>query len=158
MIFLPDIRIVDMRRSGVPPEEWKDLQSDRQLPEGWHEIRKYVPFDYKMDASIRPDYKFVWNRNEIKDIRDWQVKWRFSLVTVDDGYWPEGCVPNGENHYEHGDLILMKISISDFIEKRKVELKADLVQREGEARRFKSETKKLGAEVNDQILHDLIGI
>lgn len=157
-MFLSDVRIIDMRRTGIPKEQWKKLQNAKQLPENWHEIRKYVPYDYKIDASIRPDYKFTWNRNVERHIKAWQVKWNYSLVTVNDGYWPEGVRSNGEGHYEFGDLVLMKISLEDFIAKRKPEIEASNRQAAAELKRFEGERKKLGADVDDEILHRLIGI
>lgn len=115
-MFLSDIKFVDLTRS--------ELEKSSDPRKGNYEFRKKVyveKADYR-NASVRPPFKFQWNRYEprtnYKEVRDWQIKLGASFVTLNDPYWPEGIPPDGEGKYVFGDAVLMKIPLRQFLEEK----------------------------------------
>jgi len=88
---------------------------------------KKVEIDIDGSTVGRPEYVFKWgvvaNPNSLHHENTCDV-WERSLgaeyVGLDDNYWPEGAVLNGDGHYKvpNGDAILMKIGYAQYIEKR----------------------------------------
>lgn len=116
-MFLSDIKIIDLNRSELDKSE-----SDPKT--GKYEFRRkvYVEKADYLNASVRPPFKFQWNRYEprtnYKEVRDWQIKLGASFVTTKDPWWPEGIPPDGEHKYVFGDSVLMKIPLRQYLEEK----------------------------------------
>lgn len=113
-MFLSDIRIVDLRYS-----EWDKSKS--KPDKGEYHFTKKVYTNQKMADTTRgldASYKFDWNRNDSKAIRDWKIKYGYEMVTVKDPYFPEGTELSAESTFVFGDAVLMKIPLRKYAEKQ----------------------------------------
>jgi len=153
MPFLQDVEIIDLRRSGIPREEWEELAKTKNFAPYKAKL-KFVPKDYKRNASIRPNWKFWWCRNIPKDIEDWLFKYNSVPLQVADGYMPTLARYEAGN-FMFGDLVCMKISLEDWIAKRRVELEESQNSAEAELRQFDSIAKQSGAMLSEQEKADL---
>ena len=154
MAFLQDTKTIDMRRSGIPKEEWQELAKTKDFAKYRAQL-KFVPKDYKQDPTIRPKYKFWWNRNTPRDIEDWLFAWNSVPVTPEDGYIPTHAILTAENTFTLGDLIFMKISLNDWIDKQRIASEEAKTAAEANMREFDNLAKKHGADLSDNIKEDL---
>jgi hypothetical protein len=115
-VYLNEIQIVDLNNS-----LWDKEKSDPS--KGEYEFTKKVYIDYQTKVQ-RPNWYFTWVRNNprdgYKDVRDYQVKWKFTYVTKDDPYWPEGLSPDVNGQYTYGDVVLMKCPLIEELKRRKL--------------------------------------
>jgi hypothetical protein len=115
-VYLQEIQVVDLNNSS-----WDKEKSDPSKGEYEFTKKEYIDYNTK---SRRPAWFFTWVRNNpsdgFKDIRDYQVKWKFSYVTPDDPYWPEGMSPDVQGHYTYGDVVLMKCPLVEELLRRKL--------------------------------------
>lgn len=115
-MFISDVKIVDLNRS--------ELEKSSDPKKGKYDFKKkvYVERADYLNAQVRPPYKFKWNRYEprtnYKEVRDYQIRYGASFVTVKDPWWPEGVPPDGEDKYVFGDLVLMKIPLRPYLEEK----------------------------------------
>jgi len=151
-------KIVDMARSGIKKEDWKEVMQGAVVPPDWKKIRKVIPTKYS-DASsaIRPMWVFEWNNNTQEAISTWGLKFGHTLVTEKDGYWPEGIPPDSKGNFIRGDLILMKVLVADHLERRRDEIKRGSIGRTVVTEQFQRELKHVGAEVSKKELEDALG-
>jgi len=144
-------RMVDLRRS----EYNKDVSSPKDGKYTW--VKKvYLKFsDYK-DDNTRPTFKYRWVAYDSKDdfasFNHWRMHYEATPVDYKDPsveIYPEPLVPNAEGHYHYMDMILMKIPIAvevdRIVDNRKQYDKAS----DGLLKKFKSEAKAEGAEVDE---------
>jgi len=112
------------------------------------------PDDYLKAETMHP-YFFHWGRHTAdgREVQKWIIKWNYSFLTKEDEYWPEGVPRNEEGHYQWGDAVLMKISIQDFIAKRKKELKKANEAPTRRMRKFKDSLPKEAQD--DKLLEDV---
>ena len=152
----PDI--VDMKRSGIKKENWKEVMSGAVVPEGWKKIRKCIPSSYATASSaIRPPWKFEWNNNTPEAISLWGLQFGHTLVTEKDGYWPEGIPPDSKGCFIRGDLILMKVKLEDHLERRRDEIRRGNIGRKVITEQFQRELKHVGAEVSEEEIEKALG-
>ena len=139
-MYLQEIQVVDLNNS-----IWDKKKSDPSKGEYEFTQKEYV--DY-LTKGRRPAWYFCWVRNNpmdgYKDVRDYQVKWKFSYVTVDDPYWPEGLAPHN-GHYEYGDVVLMKCPLVEELKRRKLAKDMSDAQAMSGFRAFDEFTKQAGA-------------
>ena len=149
--------IIDMKRSGVKKEQyWK--VTGGALPDKWKSMRKVIPSSYaKADKIIRPLWKFEWNINKEEDINKWALNFGHTLVTVDDGYWPEGIPPDSKGNFIRGDLIFVKVLVEDFLARRKDEVTGGNIGRKVLTEQFQNQLKHVGANVDEDELTDALG-
>ena len=151
----PDI--IDMKRSGIDKKDWKEVMSGT-IPDGWKQTRKVVPASYaKASNAIRPLWKFEWNINKTEHINNWALKFGHTLVMVDDGYWPEGIPPDSKGNFIRGDLIFVKVTVEDFLERRKDEIKRGNIGRKIVTQQFQNTLKHTGAQVSDEEVTKALG-
>lgn len=110
-------------------EELKKLEKKEKLDreKGRYEFKTKVYTDKRMEDStggLDFGYRFKWNRDDERAIRDWRVKFGFELVTMKDPYLPEGAELDSEGKWVFGDAVLMKITLRKYAEKqmRSIEL------------------------------------
>ena len=154
MAFLQDVKIIDMRRSGIPKEKWQELAKTKDFAQ-YKEKLKFVPKDYKQDPTIRPEWKFWWNRNTPRDIEDWLFAWNSVPVKPEDGYIPTHATLAADNTFTLGDLIFMKISLNDWIDKQKLASETAKTAAEANMREFENMADKYGAKLSDNVKEDL---
>ncbi len=152
----PDI--IDMNRTGIPKDKWEDIMNGKVIPKKWKTVRRYVPGDYRTASkAVRPPFKFFWGLNTDRGIRDWQHQFGFTLVVEADGYWPESIPPNQAKNFIRGDLILMKVTLEDWIARRKDELRRAGIGKKPNLERFYNELKQHGAYVDEEEIQKAIG-
>lgn len=151
-MFLNEIRIIDLNRSTWDAEKSKPKK-------GVYVFTNKVYTDKKMADTTKglEGYKFKWNENSDKAIKDWQIKYGFELVTPDDPYLPEGLPPDAEGKYVFGDAVLMKIPLRKYAEKQMREVAKseratkDIVRKFEDSLRGKTVDGKDVEVVNDYI-------
>jgi len=152
-MYLQDIKLVDLKAS-----KWDKAKSEPKKGTYVFSDKKYVDSKHP-DASMRPQWKFLWNRyspvDNYRDVRDWEIKWGFSFLTTDDPYWPEGVPPDAEGKYVFGDLVMMKCPILNWIRKRKREIEASERAPEASKRAFMQEAKNHGIDVTEEVLEEM---
>ena len=76
----------------------------------------------------------------------------------DKDFIPDGIPPNAENHYQVGDVVLMKQPMKIFLQNRKERM--DLEERDMKAtsEKFKADAKQDGVHVDDEQLAKMMGI
>jgi hypothetical protein len=76
----------------------------------------------------------------------------------DKDFIPDGIPPNAENHYQVGDVVLMKQPMKIFLQNRKERM--DLEERDMKAtsEKFKADAKQDGVHVDDEQLAKIMGI
>ena len=150
---LSDIKFVDLNHSIIDKGK-----SDPQ--KGKYVFKKKVYVGYR-NSAFCPRHYVQWNRyyagDDYKDIRDWQIKWNYSFVTIKDPYWPEGLKPDNNDQYRYGDLILMKCPIEDYVEKRMKEIKKSNIAAANDLRKFEARAQRDGVSVTHQLLTDMHG-
>jgi len=101
--FLSDIRIVDISHS-----EWDKKASDPKHGKYVFTVKNYINYHEK---ARRPELFFSWCHYNPRDgligVRDWQVKFNYRYITINDPYWPEGLAPDEDGKYVFGDVVLM---------------------------------------------------
>jgi len=155
MPYLSEIRFIDLKHS-----KWDKQKSNPKKGKYVWIDKKHVSYD---DKGNHPGYLFRWNRNDPKDIADWEIKFRFSLVNVSEGLvYPEGGAQiDAEGHYVFGDCILMKITPEDYFAKRKPEIeeseRAARTAFEGFRSRVKQDARRyLPGEDAEKMVDDII--
>jgi hypothetical protein len=119
-MYLGEIRIVDLTRT-----PWDREKSDPEKGEYVFTGDKvYVDGAAYRTKANRPAWYFCWIRYDprdgLKDVRDHQIKWKYSYVTKDDSYWPEGLPLDVNGHYAYGDVVLMKCPLIEELRKREL--------------------------------------
>ena len=151
-------KIVDMKRSGIKKENWKEIMSGSTLPDDWKKTRKLIPSSYaKASNAIRPLWKFEWNINKTENINKWALNFGHTLVTVDDGYWPEGIPPDAKGNFIRGDLIFVKVKVEDFLERRKDEIRRGSIGKKVVTEQFQNQLKHTGAQVSEEEITKALG-
>jgi len=153
---LSDIKVVDMNESIVDKEK-----SDPD--NGFYEFDKKVYVKDLLHSGQIPDYHFSWCRydadTKYRDVREWQVKFKFSFVKYpEDPYWPEGVPPNGEGVYEFGDVVLMKCALRDFLIKRAEEIEQSESAAKAKLAKFQGDALRAGVGISREMLSELAGI
>lgn len=148
-MYLQEMKIVDLRTS-----KWDKAKSHPDKADYFFTEKKYI--NYRGDRAAIPPFKFVWNRynarDNYRDVRDWQTKYKASFVTPEDGFWPEGVAPNESGYYVEGDLVLMKIPILEYAKKRKGEIERSEARPDAIRRAMDAEASQYGMVVSQSEL------
>lgn len=154
-------RFVDLKRSGVDkenssPKDGKYVFNGKKVYLKWS--------DYK-DSSTRLNYVYKWvaydERDDFKNFNTW--KWDLDaepVLAVDPTteIWPEMVgKPNAEGYYRYMDMILMRVPLLKWLEKRDADSKRFDKAREQMDKKFRAEAKAEGAEVTEVELKDIRG-
>jgi hypothetical protein len=146
---LQDLKFVDMIHS-----KWDKQKSNPKKGQYVFTDKKYVEYG---DEGRRLDYFFRWNRNHPDDIANWKDRWNFSLVNASDKLvWVEGKAPDEEGHYVHGDVILMKIRIEDYIAKRKPEIERSEFARKRMFEGFNRDAQQAGRAAPQEMVEEIL--
>ena len=152
----PDI--IDMRRSGIDKKDWAAVMSGKKVPTDWKRTKKVIPASYaKAPEAIRPLHKFEWNNNTPEAISNWSLRFGHTVVTSDDGYWPEGVPPDSKDNFIRGDLIFMKVSVEDFLARRRDEVTRANIGRKVMTEQYQNLCKHVGADVDEDELNEALG-
>lgn len=150
--FLKDIKIVDLLHS-----EWDRDKSDPKQGKYVFTVKKYIQGNY----SRNPDWFFSWGhydpRDQMQDCMAWIYQYDYSFVTTEDGFWPEGIVPNAEGRYVFRDAVLMKRPLLEELRDRKANRDRANMAIKGKVDKFQSDLKKEGGELDEQTLRSLMG-
>ena len=154
-------RLVDLKRSGV---DW-----DRSDPVAgqyhFNAPKVYLRWkDYK-DASTRLNFVYRWvaydNTDDFRNINKWKWDFGAEFVVASDKsneVWPELIgKPGTDGFYHYMDMVLMKIPLLKWLEKREADITRFDKAREGLDRKFRAEAKAEGAEVTEVELKDIRG-
>ena len=154
--FIHNVKNIDLNRS-----EWDEKKSDPS--KGMYELKHkvYVRDGDYLQQDTRPPWVFMWNRYEprtnYKEVRDWQIKYQATFVTLEDPYWPEGVPPDAEGKYVYGDAVLMKIPLEVWMNKRIAD--SERSERAGKSlkRKFEQTAKAEGAGISEDAIARIFG-
>lgn len=105
-------------------------------------------------GGLDAGYKFKWNRDDERAIRDWKIKFGFELVTVKDPYLAEGGDVDAEGRFTFDDAVLMKITLRKYAEKQmRAQAKSDRAMA-GRLKEFESTLAEKGVEASDEFIGD----
>jgi len=162
-VYLSEIKVIDLTHS-----EWDREKSDPSRGEYIFTGEKaYIDSSAYRTAARRPAWYFCWIRNDprdgYKDVRDHQIKWGYSHVTLDDPYWPEGLPPTN-GHYVYGDVVLMKCPLIRELKKREEAKQMSDAQAMSTFSKFEKTIDEAGAGLTtadeqyiDQLSKELLG-
>lgn len=112
-------------------------KEEKDRKKGYYNFKKKVYTDKKMEDStggLDFGYRFKWNRDDDRAIRDWEIKYGFELLTSKDPYVVEGAQLDSEGRWIFGDSVMMKITLRKYVEKQ-----LQSIQRSERASRTKME-------------------
>lgn len=112
-------------------------KEEKDRKKGHYKFKKKVYTDKKMEDStggLDFGYRFKWNRDDDRAIRDWEIKYGFELLTAKDPYVVEGAQLDSEGRWIFGDSVMMKITLRKYVEKQ-----LQSIQRSERASRTKME-------------------
>jgi len=144
--------MVDLRRSEI---DWE--RSSRK--DGRYVFTKKVylrPDDYK-DSATRPDFVYKWvaydSTDDFRNMRHWQMEYDAEVVQASDESaeaWPELVgKPNAEGHYRYMDMILMRVPLLRWLNKRIEDRERYDKARTALDQKFRAEVAAGGAEIEE---------
>ena len=154
-------RMVDLKRSGVDwerssPQEGRFFFTKDKVYLNWR--------DYK-DSSTRPNFVYRWvaydDKDDFRNMNKW--KWEFDAEVVaatdhTNEVWPELIgKPNAEGHYRYMDMVLMRIPLLKWLEKREADTKRYDNARKSLDAKFRAEAAAEGAEVTEVDIKNIRG-
>ena len=144
-------KIVDLKASDV------DKSSDRKT--GLVVFKKKAYIDYHGVKSARPLFRFAWCYNSPYGVVDWQQKWPgTTFVTTEDDYWPETGTVDANGHYVYQDVVLMKIPIHVYLDKRRSEIQQSERAPDALAKSLHNEYVSSGVDISDEEIQTLLGM
>lgn len=110
-----------------------------------------------MKWCVRPKYD---DKNPgVPLVESWKYHYGFDYVKASDwDYWVEGLRPDSEGHFSHGDAVLMKIPVEEYVKKVKNDRDESKRQLRGGIKSFRSRMRKQKAEIKDDVLGDILGV
>jgi uncharacterized protein Usg len=120
--------------------------------------------DYK-DASTRLNYIYRWvaydAADDYRNINKWKWDFDAEMVSATDKsveLWPELIgKPGADGYYHYMDMVLMRIPLLKWLEKKEADSKRYDKAREGLDKKFRSEAAAEGADVSEVELKDIRG-
>lgn len=152
---LKDIKdhMVDLRRSTYDKE--RSIPKDGKYV--WLNKVYLKNKDYR-DDQTRPNFVYRWvafdENADFANYNKWRMNWDAVPVTYDDAMaevYPEPLVPDVEGHYRYMDMILMRIPLLVWVNKREEDTGRYDKARVGLDKKFRSEAKAEGAEFEGEI-------
>jgi hypothetical protein len=156
-MYVQDHPIVDLRQSKWDKE--KSVPKDGQYV---FTERRFI--DYRGTRAARPEYQFAWcplqpySKPPNREFERWKMLWGYSLVKVEDPYWPMGVTPDAEGKYVLGDTVLVKTSLANYLKKRKREIDESESSPNSRKKAFFGEAMSYGMDVDEGKLKDMLGI
>jgi len=156
-MYVQDHPIIDLNQS-----KWDKSKSDPK--NGQYAFTERKTIDYRGNRAARPPYQFAWcpltpdTRPPNRELNRWRMLWGYSLVKVEDPYWPMGVVPDAEGKYVLGDVVLVKTDIMNHLKRRKKEIEESEVRADSSKRAFFEEAKSYGVGLDEGKLKDMLGI
>lgn len=147
---LRDIKIIDVKKSVVDSDKTKEREM--------FVFKKKAYYKFRDNAGLSP-WWFYW----VPKDDDSQINWlqntqNYEFVGKDDLYVPDGIKLNAENHYQYGDLVLMKCPLQEYIMRRmKAREKAD-ARVKSRKNQFNEDVMKDGGQsLSEDELQNLLG-
>lgn len=110
---LSDIRFVDLTAS-----VWDKEASNQKEGSYVFTSKRYVARDpSRIGGDTLPDWFLTWERNTPSEISRSRAN-GYSLVTINDPFWPEGLALDSEGKYTFGDVVFVKCRLVDELERR----------------------------------------
>jgi len=127
------IEKVDMKKSTINKEK-----SDEKR--GVYTFKKKVLYTPKPSDG----YAYKWVQTRPENIQKWQYSHKADFVTVGDDVYPAPLAVNADGHYQMpgGDLVLMKIPMDIWLDKRVKEKRQSDKEARGAIRSFEKMVSK----------------
>ena len=116
-----------------------------------------VEYTPKLPEGGRAKYHYHWILNKPERISMVKIQKGYSEVTKDENIVPEGMKVDALGHYTYGDLVFMKCSLEQYLERILHSRKRSDQQLAAKKKQFKDSTKAANAGMDDDLLEDLLG-
>lgn len=142
-MYVQDHPIIDLTQS-----DWDKTKSDRKAGRYVFKTRNVI--DYRGAKSARPPFEFSWvplqpwTYPPNRELERWRMSWGYTLVTVEDPYWPLGIIPDAEGKYVLGDCVLVKTTLENYLKKRKREIDESENSTKARQAAYEAEAASLG--------------
>lgn len=158
--FTDALKVAEENIKTAEAEYKRELASG--IAEGRIKFKKKVYIDYRGIKAPRPRHYIKWCRyekmNNYREFRDWQAAKQYSpVMSGKDPYWPEGLSPDNKGYYVFGDLILVKVSMRDYILQRWEDIQRANLAPKSAIDKFKSDVERAGGDVPQEIIDNIMG-
>jgi len=152
---LKDFPMIDRTKS--------DIDEKRSNPEtGLYFVKdggNKVEYKVKLPKGGRAKYHYHWILNQPMRISMVKIQKGYTEVTKDDDIVPEGMIVDALGHYVYGDLVFMKCSLEQYLERLLFSRKKSDRQLAAKAKEFEDSAKAVKAglttDMKEQLLNDM---
>jgi len=116
-----------------------------------------VIYSAKLPDGGRAKYHYHWIQNTPDRMSMVKIQKGYTEVTKDDDIVPEGMITNETGHYVYGDLIFMKCSLEQYLERILHSRKRSDLQLAAKKREFVNKAKSVHAGMDEDLLEDILG-
>lgn len=152
---LKDFPMIDRTKS--------DIDEKRSNPEtGLYFVKdggNKVEYKVKLPKGGRAKYHYHWILNQPMRISMVKIQKGYTEVTKDDDIVPEGMTVDALGHYVYGDLVFMKCSLEQYLERLLFSRQKSDRQLAAKAKEFEDSAKAVKAglttDMKEQLLNDM---
>lgn len=149
---LKDFALIDKTKS--------EVDEKRSKPEkGLYFFKSGQKVKYRIltGSNKLGPYWYHWIRNDPNRINRVMITKGYDFVTKADNVIPEGIHINTEGNYQYGDLVLMKCSLTRYLQRKIVSRKRSDSQLGASLNKFKKSQAVSEAGLDKAILDDIVG-
>ena len=149
---LKDFALIDKKKS--------EIDEKRSNPEkGLYFFKDGQKVRYKIltGSNRLGPYWYHWIRNDPNRINRVMITKGYDFVTKEDNVIPEGIHLNVEGHYQYGDLVLMKCSLTRYLQRKIVSRKRSDTDMKATLAKFKKSQAVSEAQLDKKLLDDIVG-
>jgi len=149
---LKDFALIDKKKS--------EIDTKRSKPEkGLYFFKRDQKVRYKIltGSNRLGPYWYHWIRNDPNRINRVMLIKGYDFVTPEDDVIPEGIHKNAEGHYQYGDLVLMKCSLTRYLQRKIVSRKRSDSQLKATLNKFKKSQAVTDAGLDKALLDEIVG-
>ena len=150
-VSIKDFQFIDKEKSEIDEKKSNPEKGLYHCVEG-----KRVPYRFKLRDGKPAPYWFHWAHNEPTRISSLKIRKGYIEVTRDDKIVPEGMIISTQGHYEFGDLVLMRCSLEQYLNRRIYSRKKSDVQLRATVNEFRDKTKKHHASIDKELLDEIL--
>ncbi len=154
MPLLSDVKIIDKRFS-----QWDERKSDPKKGKYvW--IKKECIDKRKFDKN--KEWKLWWAPYDpelnLKKYYAWKAKLQYEPIdAIKDNFVADGAIINDSDWWVFGDLVLVKMPLLDYLQKKEMERKLTTRGGRAELLAFQDQMKAQGAALPDSMIEDFLG-
>ena len=150
---LNDFPWIDRTKSEIDDEKSNPETGTYYVKDGGNK----VVYSAKLPDGGRAKYHYHWIENTPARISMVKIQKGYTEVTTDDDIVPEGMTCDALHHYVYGDLIFMKCSLEQYLERILHSRKRSDLLLAAKKREFTNKAKSVNAGMDENLLEDILG-